>query len=71
MLFRIVSIDRGNIKIIADEDISIINYNGIDKWLDYYYDHLAKDSKKYIVKNKYCNMKLNEETKSTTKLNPS
>ncbi|MBQ2639900.1 MAG: DUF5011 domain-containing protein [Bacilli bacterium] len=69
MLFRIVGIDGNNVKIIAEEDVSNVDYNGINKWLDYYYDHLTKESKKYIVDNKYCNMKINNETKNTKKCN--
>ena len=67
MLFRIIGIDKGNVKIIADQDVSNVDYKGVSKWLDYYYDHLTKKSKKYIVDNKYCNMNINEETKNTTK----
>ncbi len=65
MLFRIVGVSGDNVKIIADSDISNVNYSGIDKWLDYYYKHLTDKSKKYIVEDKYCNMKLNDETINT------
>lgn len=56
MLFRIVGLDGENVKIVAAQDVSNVNYSAIDEWLEYYYDHLTKESKKYIVKNKYCNM---------------
>lgn len=56
MLFRIVGLDGENVKIVAYQDVSNVNYSAIDEWLEYYYDHLTKESKKYIVKNKYCNM---------------
>ena len=62
MLFRIIGLDdNNNVKIVADQDISNVNYAGIDKWLDYYYDHLTEKSKEMIVSNKYCNMKVNDD----------
>lgn len=54
MMFRIVGLDGNNVKIVAEKDIANVNHKGIDKWLDYFYDHLAASSKKYIIKNKYC-----------------
>lgn len=60
MLFRIVSADDTGVKIVADQDISNVNYNGIDKWLDYFYNHLTDNSKKLIVDNKYCNMNVSD-----------
>lgn len=56
MLFRILSVDGDNVRIVAEQDVSNVNYSAIDEWLDYYYDHINKKSKKYVVKNKYCNM---------------
>lgn len=54
--FRIIGIDSNdNVKLVTDEDIANINYNGINDWLDYFYDKLTDEAKKYIVKNKYCN----------------
>lgn len=61
-LFRIVSVENGNVKIVAAEDISNVNYSGLDQWLEYYYDHLADSSKEYIVKIKYCNDKVTDTT---------
>lgn len=61
-LFRIVSVENGNVKIVAAEDISNVNYSGLDQWLEYYYDHLADSSKEYIVKTKYCNDKVTDTT---------
>lgn len=67
MLFRIVGLDGDNVKIIANEDVANINYDGIEKWLDnYYYDHLTSKAKKLIVKNRYCNMNLTDTTLDTT-----
>lgn len=56
MLFRIVDIDGENVRIVAEQDVSNVNYTAIDEWLEYYYEHIADDSKKFIVKNKYCDM---------------
>lgn len=68
MLFRIVGFDSdNNIKIVSDKDISFVNYNSLDKWLDYYYEHLTEDSKKYIVKSKYCNGTISDEQLNSTK----
>lgn len=61
-LFRIVSVENGNVKIVAAEDISNVNYSGLEQWLEYYYDHLADSSKEYIVKTKYCNDKVTDTT---------
>lgn len=56
MLFRIIGLDGDNVRIVAEQDVSNVNYSAIDEWLDYYYDHLTKESKKYIVENRYCDM---------------
>lgn len=60
--FRIVSVEDGLVKIVAAEDVSNVNYSGLDSWLEYYYDHLADSSKEYIVKTKYCNDKVTDTT---------
>lgn len=60
MLFRIVDIDGDNVRIVAEQDVSNVNYTAIDEWLEYYYDHIADESKKFVVKNKYCDMKTND-----------
>lgn len=63
MLFRIIGIEGKNVKVVADEDIANVNYSGITKWLDdYYMKHLSEESKKLLVKNKYCNMTISKET---------
>lgn len=61
-LFRIVSVENGNVKIVSAEDVSNVNYSGLDDWLEYYYEHLADSSKEYIVKTKYCNDKVTDTT---------
>ena len=60
MLFRIVDVDGDNVRIVAEQDVSNVNYTAIDEWLEYYYDHIADESKKFVVKNKYCDMKTND-----------
>lgn len=55
MNFRIVGIENDNVKLVSSEDISDVNYSGLDEWLDYYYKHIADSSKEYLVKTKYCN----------------
>lgn len=65
-LYRIIGIDGENIKIVALEDVANVNYDGINEWLEYYYDHLTDEAKKLIVKNKYCNMSVTEDTYTTT-----
>ncbi len=69
MLFRIVDLDDNNVRIVAERDISNVNYDGIDSWLNYYYDHINEESKKLIVKNKYCKMNLDESKLSINKCN--
>lgn len=54
MLFRIIGLDGDDVKIVSENDIASVNYGGIESWLDYFYDHLADDSKKLIIENSYC-----------------
>lgn len=66
MMFRIIGIDNDNVKAVAEEDVSFINYDGIDDWLEnYYYNQFSDNSKKYLVKNKYCNMDITDTTLDT------
>lgn len=55
-LFRIIGIDGNNVKIVSNNNVSFVNYDGIDKWFKYYDSNLTDSAKKLIVKNKYCNM---------------
>lgn len=67
MLFRIYGLDSDkNVILVADEDIANVSYSKLDKWLDYYYDHLNETTQKMIVKKKYCNMTLTDTTLDTT-----
>lgn len=65
MLFRIVDIDGDDVRIVAEQDVSNVNYASIDEWLDYYYEHIAQESKKYVVKNEYCDMNATDDNIST------
>ena len=67
MLFRIIGIDGNNVRIVAEQDVSNVNYDAIDEWLEYYYSHLTKESKKYIVASKYCDTTSTDDTIATTK----
>jgi len=63
MLFRIVKTNEdGTVKIVSDDNIAHVSYteekykgSNLEKWLnDYYYNNLSEESKKYIVKSKWC-----------------
>ena len=66
--YRIIGRDENNnIKLVSDKDISNVNYSGIDKWLDYFYDNITSEAKKYIVKSDYCNDKVDNKKIDTYK----
>lgn len=68
MDFRIVGIVDGNVKIVAADDVANVNYSDLDEWLKYYYEHINKDSKDYVVKTRYCNDTLTDtSTKECSK----
>ncbi len=50
-LFRIVGVNAdGTVKIVSDENISHVDYQSVDKWLnEYYYSHISDHSKEYLV----------------------
>jgi len=67
MLFRIFGVNSDNdIIVVSNYDIANVNYSKLDKWLDYYYEHLNDNSKKLIVPSKFCNMDVTETTLDTT-----
>lgn len=66
MLFRIVGLDGDNVRVVAEEDVANVNYDGLDDWLKYYYKHINSSAKKLLVKNKYCDMTLSENDLNTT-----
>ena len=65
-LYRILGIDGDNVKIISNDVVGVSNYAAIDKQLDNYYKTLSSKSKKFIVKNKYCNDQLSRKNVDTT-----
>ncbi len=69
MMFRVVGMENNDVIVVADEDVSNVNFTKIDEWLDYYYDHLNDTTKKMIVERKYCNMTLTDTTLDTTQCN--
>ena len=70
MIFRIVGLDaKGNIIIVSDDNVSYVSYSRMNDWLDYFYDSLTDSSKKLLIKNKYCNMKISEEEKNIKECN--
>ncbi len=66
MMFRIIGVDGDNVKLIALEDVANVNYEGINSWLNYYMEHFNEQSKKLLVKNKYCNMDITDATINET-----
>ena len=70
MLFRVYGFDaKDNVIVVAEEDVANVNYSKLDKWLDYYYDHLMDSSKELLVKAKYCNMAVTDTTLDTVQCN--
>lgn len=70
MIFRIFGLDdNDNVIIVADQDIANVNHSKLDKWLNYYYKHLNSDAKKMLVKSKFCNMDITDNTLDTLQCN--
>lgn len=69
VLFRILKISGNDIVIVSDSDVSNVNYDSIEKWFKYYDSNLTDSAKKLIVKNKYCNMKINDSNMNSTNCN--
>lgn len=66
--YRIIGRDsNNNVKIVSSKDIANVNYSGINKWLDYFYDNMTDEAKKYIVKSNYCNDKVDSTNMDTYK----
>lgn len=62
IIFKIVGINSdGSVKIVSNEALASVDYDGIDSWLnDYFYEKLSDSAKKYIVKSKWCNEKVTD-----------
>ena len=67
ILFRIYGLDdKGNVILVTSDDISAISYSKLDKWFDYFESTLNDESKKLLVKSKFCNMTLDDNSLDTT-----
>ena len=66
MEFKILSRDGNNVRLVSSRDISNVNYDGIEEWLDYFYSHITSEAKEYIVKSKYCNDTIKESKADKT-----
>jgi len=65
-LYRIIGIDGDNVRIVSDIPVGFINYAGLDKYIEKYYNSLSNKSKKLLVDNKYCNDTLSKNNLDTT-----
>lgn len=66
-LFRIIGLDSdGNVRVTTEDTIGHVNYKGLESYLDKYYKSLSPESRKLIVKTKYCNDVLSVENLDTT-----
>ena len=56
ILFKIVGINEDKtVKLVTNDNIASINYEGIDSWLnEYFYEKLSNSAKKLMVKSKFC-----------------
>ena len=57
ILFKMVGVNSdGSVKLVSDEALASVDYNGIDSWLnDYFYEKLSDSAKEYIKKDsKWC-----------------
>ena len=67
MDYRIFGLDdNNNVIVVADSDIANVNFSKLDDWLNYYYSILNDNTKKLIVKAKYCNMDIPEDNLAIT-----
>lgn len=70
MLYQVYGVDDNkNVIIVSAGDVANVNHSKIDKWLDYYYEHLNDKTKKMIVSSKYCNMNVEEANLATLECN--
>lgn len=66
--FRVVGLNKDNtVKVVSDEALTFVDYDGADKWLnDYFYNKFSDSAKKYIVKSKFCNESITDYTNYKT-----
>lgn len=60
MLFRIVGVNNdGSVRIVSEEDIAHLDYDGIQSWLNnYYYAHLTDSAKEFLTEGEFCEEQL-------------
>ena len=58
VIYEIYGMSGDNVMLVSAEDIGFVNYNKIDKWLDYYYNLLDDEAKNMIISSKFCNMEV-------------
>ena len=69
-LYRIVGIDSNkNVQITTDSIIGNVNYDGLDDYLNSYYELLPDKSKELIVESEYCNQTLKDSERETKTCN--
>lgn len=70
ILFRVYGLDaKDNVILVADNNIAYVNHSKISEWSDYFYEMLSEESKKMLVKTKFCNMKVDKKNLDTTQCN--
>lgn len=67
VLFRILSVDGENVRLVSESDVSNVDFTSVDEWFKYYDSYITDSAQKIIVKNKYCNMELNNKNLNSTK----
>lgn len=62
IMFKIVGENEDKtVKIVTDENLAAVNYEGIDSWLnEYFYEKLSDSAKKLIIKSKFCDEKVKD-----------
>ena len=66
-LYRIVGLDKDkNVQIVSNDEVGNVNYDGLEDYLNDFYELLPEKSKNLIVESTYCNMTLTDNNLDTT-----
>ncbi len=65
-LFKVVDVVGDDVLVVSAGDVSFINYDAKDEWLDYYYDNLDKESKEFIEEYEFCKDEVSIDNKGVT-----
>ena len=65
-LFKVVDLVGNDVLVVSVGDVSFINYSAKSEWLDYYYENLNEDSKKFVKEYEFCNDKVSSDNKTVT-----